>query len=530
MILLAITLLYTIQLFKTINSKKYNPQLNCGLVGFNGSQPPNVNKLQILGMLNVQRGKHSCGIAINNQVAYGVGVESEFQDFIAKYKIPEEFDKSRNVIIHTRHATIGSHTIDNAHPFCFVDNANDEEYSFIGAHNGTISNWKDLIKELNIDDNGFNVDSEALLASIFITKNFKVLSKYKGAAALLFTWTKEANTLYAFRGAAGDKDERPLYYTKSKEGVYFSSLANALKISENHDGDIYEVPANTVLKFTDGKIVGSYKIYRAKELHADYVEPKKVSFGAAAIQTNIFEQNKTSNHNSIASNHITESKLALSEKLNNLGEVKINNSFKFKNLRYYRNGHLAQGVYSLESITGLSKDAKEEVYFWYGIMVKSKLCFEELNKIGYETCKTSWLSLSKNFVTPANYIQFRKSNALSIEDLEYYFMHNGAYCSGKIEFQFPFIHEFNFKIEYSKLTSIEQIKLEEKESEEILEDLHTRIEDALLAIEDALESLTEYVEYEGGEENEETVKTWLVLENTKADLELLLNKKNNEQK
>jgi hypothetical protein len=163
-------------------------------------------------------------------------------------------------------------------------------------------------------------------------------------------------------------------------------------------------------------------------------------------------------------------------------------------------------------------------------MVKSKLCFEELSKVNYLCAKTSWLSLSKNFVTPANYIQFRKSNALSIEDLEYYFMHNGAYCSGKIEFQFPFIHEFNFKIEYSKLSSIEQIKLEEKESEEILEDLHTRIEDALLAIEDALESLTEYVEYEGGEENEETVKTWLVLENTKADLELLLNKKNNEQK
>lgn len=240
--------------------------LGCGLVGFCGQHPPSINKLQLLGSYNVSRGKDSCGILINNDIYYGINQNKEFQNFIAKNQLDPKFNKNNTVIIHTRKSSVGFVNEDNAHPFGYTD-SDEDALSFAGAHNGTISNWKDLLTEYNIDPSEFNVDSDALLFIIYSQQNYEVLSKYKGYASLLFSDINDPNSLYVFRGAAGGQEERPLYYIRSKEGVYFSSIKESLSIIENHNADPLEVPANVVLKYKNGRLVKRIPIERTDDKH-----------------------------------------------------------------------------------------------------------------------------------------------------------------------------------------------------------------------------------------------------------------------
>ena len=92
----------------------------CGLFGWVGRNPKtfNLDKLNILGVLNEERGRHSCGLAIDGLIKVGVKANKEYRDFAIDMAgtIPE----SHSVVIgHTRHATSGVHDMRNAHPFGF---------------------------------------------------------------------------------------------------------------------------------------------------------------------------------------------------------------------------------------------------------------------------------------------------------------------------------------------------------------------------------------------------------------------------
>ena len=169
----------------------------CGLFGWVGKHPKTFDKAKfdILGILNEARGKHSCGMSIDNEIVIGVDKNKLFRDWLASvnYSPPEKIPV---VLGHTRQATYGAHTIDNAHPFGFPNDK--EEYDFIGVHNGSLLNHTDLAENRDIPvkvkkgkGERVKIDSEILLECLFKDKNFKVLSQYDGAAALLFYNTKE---------------------------------------------------------------------------------------------------------------------------------------------------------------------------------------------------------------------------------------------------------------------------------------------------------------------------------------------------
>lgn len=348
--------------------------LCCGLVGFSGPTAPNILKLQTLGIINQSRGEQSCGMLLNNKIYLGTGQEALFYNFLSKKKVPITFDENNTVIIHTRKASVGTVSESNAHPFGFLNKPTDTKFSFVGAHNGTLSNWKGLLKDNNISPDVFNVDSEALLFILFCTKNFKVLSKYKGAAALLFSFLEEPNTLYAFRGAAGNKDERPMFYSKQEEGTYFSSIEESLNIVGNHNFETYELPENTVVKFHEGVIVEQFKIHRAEELHPTYFDTSYNgrNYGQSQIG---FHNNQSNSHN--VQNRTPENNdgilpwqrkmSAIYDEIMELNkDFAISRIYSFKNFRYHRNGHLFTGIIN-QRIEGLGSG--EKLYIYEGVLV-----------------------------------------------------------------------------------------------------------------------------------------------------------------
>lgn len=248
--------------------------LNCGLFGYAGNSPKKFNKDKFdkLGILNVERGKSSCGIAIDGDIQIGIDGSKLYYDFIMDREIkPKKFPI---VIGHTRQSSVGAVNMYNAHPFGFGDNNND--FIFIGAHNGTLKNHSELAKKYEIEECVENstfdkfdkeivtfrnkIDSEILLEIIYKHKNFKVLSEYVGGAALVFTDTTTPNVLYLFKGKSKDwasstheSIERPLFvYVEGVNSMYFSSLEDSLKTIGGNDKNIIDIQSNTVYKITDG--------------------------------------------------------------------------------------------------------------------------------------------------------------------------------------------------------------------------------------------------------------------------------------
>jgi hypothetical protein len=262
-------------LISSIINKPTANNLYCGLFGYCSDSPPDIDKLKILGILNEERGKHSAGMYVGDEIIKDTGT---FTNLIRRNDIYKEvYDMSTGdaydnvdytVIGHTRQPSAGmGSTKHQAHPFGIV-NPEDQygDYKLVGAHNGTITNWKELCKDFDVDIKAEKIEVDSLgLLTILADKKFDVLNKYEGGAAILWTYPSTKNTLFVFKGATKGFatsvnfiEDRPLFYWRTKkdgkDAIYISSLKESLYCIGGENNNVLPFDSNYIYAINAGVI------------------------------------------------------------------------------------------------------------------------------------------------------------------------------------------------------------------------------------------------------------------------------------
>lgn len=260
----------------TLFFKRDNSMLMCGIFAFSGKKgitPEQLHmatiKMKILGIYNESRGGQGAGVYINSQIIKCADKHKKFPELIENNLI--EIPQDNSIMFgHCRRMSRGVVSYENTHPFEINDN-------LIGVHNGTINNIWSLTSERKINTQTIHNDSLALFMIIEQEGAEKVLNEYKGGAALIWTTRNETNTLYVYHGASKTKkdgdpeEERPLFYLKTPEGIYFSSMEDSLFAIRDNDNEIPVVlDHNRVIKVSNGKFSRDRIVISREEMNIPY--------------------------------------------------------------------------------------------------------------------------------------------------------------------------------------------------------------------------------------------------------------------
>lgn len=362
------------------------------MCGIFGHITKNVNSLSIpevnmLGIINVERGRNSCGLTYDGEIFLGLDKDKIYTDFIKKRVIkPKSFP---TIFGHTRNSSVGTVNIYNTHPFGFGELENGS-FEFIGCHNGTLKNYEELAEKygVNINEaykpNGENytttrkkIDSEILLEILYKTKSYKVLSDYIGGAALAWTWCAQPNKMYLWSGASKQWDsskemieERPLcIYQRNKNSTFFSSIEESLHALGGNETNTFQIDFNTVYIITDGDFKNAEKIpvSRRHATQNEVINYTKKQTGFAPTNTRRWpsDDSDTSDYEDLWSGIVQGSPLHMPStgsynvfNKDNKGELNIHyeshflepdkryGKIYFHKLRYWRNGHAVSGIYT----------------------------------------------------------------------------------------------------------------------------------------------------------------------------------------
>jgi glutamine phosphoribosylpyrophosphate amidotransferase len=176
----------------------------CGIVAYTGVTKPNWQALKLAVIYQKHRGTDGIGFVTNNLRLTGSyeGYQKDFADPLNFFKanfFPWLYNKkfeNNTTIIHNRARSKGIVTKEQIHPWVYTTHKEDgTEITHFFAHNGTLQNEDDLLKEYGYDPKDFKTDSHAL-GQLIVDKGFEeILPKYIGAAAFVYFRTDEPNVI-----------------------------------------------------------------------------------------------------------------------------------------------------------------------------------------------------------------------------------------------------------------------------------------------------------------------------------------------
>ena len=222
----------------------------CGIVGFTGAQ--NAAPILLEGLKKLEyRGYDSAGIAVMAGNSISV---NKVTGRIAN--LCEKTDDGKAVsgntgIGHTRWATHGAPTSENAHPHL----SNDGKFAVV--HNGIIENYMSLREKLISEGYHFESETDTEVIVHLIEKYYKgnvrealikTTNKLRGSYALGVICSENPGTLYAAREAS------PLILGLGTDENYFASDVTALVAHTRNviyleDGEFAELTADSIKIF-----------------------------------------------------------------------------------------------------------------------------------------------------------------------------------------------------------------------------------------------------------------------------------------
>ena len=224
----------------------------CGIVGYKGKQQP--KDILLEGLKNLEyRGYDSSGIALKDgkdiQIIRSVGKISSLEEKVNNEKLIEAYMG----IAHTRWATHGVPSVENAHPH--------KVGKVTLVHNGIIENASELKEELLKDKVVFNSETDTEVACAIVNKYYdgdpikainKAIKELKGSYAFCIFF-EDSDKLYAVR-----KDS-PLIVGYGEDEVYVASDIAAIinytnKYSLIDENEIVEI-SDKVNITLNGKVV-----------------------------------------------------------------------------------------------------------------------------------------------------------------------------------------------------------------------------------------------------------------------------------
>jgi len=196
----------------------------CGIVGYTGNR--RVVPVLLEGLRRLEyRGYDSAGLVYQYQ-----GALVKFRAAGKLVHLEEAVDEKIGVasytgLGHTRWATHGAPTLDNAHPH------SDCSGELVVVHNGIIENYGSLKKELLAEGHTFSSETDTEVLAHLIEKYLeddlvdavrRALARVEGSYALGVLWVKEPNKLVAAR------NQSPLVMGVDDDACYVASDIPAL--------------------------------------------------------------------------------------------------------------------------------------------------------------------------------------------------------------------------------------------------------------------------------------------------------------